>query len=272
MLTAPCEPPADGLAVKYQVVDHCNLNCAWCDHLAPVKATWAVDVQRFTDDLRRLNALWPVRDLTIYGGEPLLHPRLPALVLAARLACPQASLCVETNGLLLRGAVPQRLAAALVHTGALLEVTEYPATVGPVDQVNRVHPGLAFHTPRLPGEGDGVKRLFRVGVHRAPMDDPVAKRTGCYVKANERTALCVRAGVAYPCPLAMCAPGHTPAPDVGVRIADVSPGDLRRLAEAPTPLCAWCTRPVYGQPWRRSSGTVDEWTAVDEVNDVGVSS
>lgn len=250
-----------GLAVKCQVVDHCNLNCAWCDHLAPLKDPWCAGVDQVYTDLRTLTVKWPVREVVVYGGEPLLHPRLSAVVTAARLACPQAELCVETNGLL----VPTALAdpgftAVLRRTGAQLRITEYPCTQGLVDRVNVAHPGLAHHAPRLPEESPRVKHMFRIGLHDRPLDDPTAKRMACYCKAREHDALCLRAGVVYPCPLAMCAPPHLPpAPDVGLRVADASPDDLHRLARCATPLCAWCAEPVYGQPWRPSTARVDEW-------------
>ncbi|MBI5245480.1 MAG: radical SAM protein [Elusimicrobia bacterium] len=92
------------------VTDACNLRCSYCDErreqapLVPLE-----ELKRRLDALDRLGAL--VYDFL--GGEPLLHPDLPALVSCAKSKRGGSNLAtVITNGLLLTRANIRALNAA----------------------------------------------------------------------------------------------------------------------------------------------------------------
>lgn len=68
------------------LTDHCNLNCACCSALSPVadKAFYPVEV--FKNDCLRLFQLGgdKISEITLAGGEPLLHSQITGFFDAAR--------------------------------------------------------------------------------------------------------------------------------------------------------------------------------------------
>ena len=75
----------------------CNCRCVMCDiwRQTAERELTVEDVERWSDDLRRLN----VREIVLSGGEPLMHSDLGAL--AAALRATGARLTLLTTGLLL---------------------------------------------------------------------------------------------------------------------------------------------------------------------------
>jgi MoaA/NifB/PqqE/SkfB family radical SAM enzyme len=104
MLASPRRP----LLVQMVVTRRCNLSCGYCheydSHSAPVDADL---LERRIDHAAALGTLV----LTLTGGEPLLHPRLDALV--ARAAAARGMVCtLISNGYLLTRDWIERLNAA----------------------------------------------------------------------------------------------------------------------------------------------------------------
>lgn len=91
----------DRLAMYAQLVvtDDCNLSCAYCDEYAP--GAPLVPLQTLARRVDRLDALG-VLVYDLLGGEPLLHPELPALVARIKAKRGGSNLAtVITNGFLL---------------------------------------------------------------------------------------------------------------------------------------------------------------------------
>jgi organic radical activating enzyme len=88
-------------ACVINVVEHCNLRCRACAHLSPVLPKHFVDPGALCSDLTALSKSYRVNVLKILGGEPLLHPDLPDILLAARTSQIADTLEIWTNGLLL---------------------------------------------------------------------------------------------------------------------------------------------------------------------------
>ncbi len=98
-------PVVDGRVVtrslEAHIVDHCNLTCADCCSLSPALAPRFDDVATLTRDLRLAASVLAPRVFKLVGGEPLLHPELPALAHAVRASGIAPVLSLTTNGLLL---------------------------------------------------------------------------------------------------------------------------------------------------------------------------
>jgi organic radical activating enzyme len=88
-------------ACEINVTEHCNLRCRSCRHLSPVLPKYFVDPGSLCSDLTALSKSYRVNVLKILGGEPLLHPDLPEVLLAARESQIADRLEIWTNGLLL---------------------------------------------------------------------------------------------------------------------------------------------------------------------------
>jgi organic radical activating enzyme len=88
-------------ACEVNVVEHCNLRCRACRHLSPVLPKHFIDPGALRSDLTALSKSYHVSVLKILGGEPLLHPDLLDVLMAARASGIAETLEIWTNGLLL---------------------------------------------------------------------------------------------------------------------------------------------------------------------------
>lgn len=83
------------------IVDHCNLNCKYCDHFAPLAEEKYVDIDNLERDFRRIAYLVKLDALGLMGGEPLLHPQLPEILNMSRRIFPHTRISIFTNAILL---------------------------------------------------------------------------------------------------------------------------------------------------------------------------
>lgn len=83
------------------LVDHCNLNCKYCDHFSPVSKEFYIEVDKLEKDFRKMSSLVNINAVGLMGGEPLLHPKLPEILEMSRKVLPKTHLTVFTNGILL---------------------------------------------------------------------------------------------------------------------------------------------------------------------------
>jgi organic radical activating enzyme len=93
-------------ALEINVVDHCNLRCANCDHFSHLAPTKFADLAQVERDLAALAAAVTLRELQFLGGEPLLHPQLLELLEIGRRSKIAQQLVLVTNGVLLHKADP----------------------------------------------------------------------------------------------------------------------------------------------------------------------
>lgn len=89
-----------GITVEMHIVNHCNLNCAGCNHFSPLAEPWFIDVQDFELQISTLVKNIPtVKELILLGGEPTLHPQLLELCTIARQYIPNDRIVILSNGL-----------------------------------------------------------------------------------------------------------------------------------------------------------------------------
>jgi len=86
---------------EVNIVEHCNLRCRSCTHLSPVLPKHFVDPGALSSDLTTLARSYHANVLKILGGEPLLHPNLLDVIMAARESQVAEKMEIWTNGLLL---------------------------------------------------------------------------------------------------------------------------------------------------------------------------
>ena len=90
------------LQFDVHLAEHCNLNCAGCNHFSSLAEPEFTDPAVLDKDFARLAELFGrrVSYVNLMGGEPLLHPRVNDCLRAARRHFPQSAINVVTNGLL----------------------------------------------------------------------------------------------------------------------------------------------------------------------------
>lgn len=113
--------------VNIHIVDHCNMNCELCCHFSQlVQGEVFVDFHSFCRDLDRLHELVPdIVQISLLGGEPLLHPDLIKFVDYTRKLYPYAKIMLVTNGLLLRQSSKEVL-DCIKKNQILVSISLYP--------------------------------------------------------------------------------------------------------------------------------------------------
>jgi organic radical activating enzyme len=106
---------------EINVAEHCNLSCRGCSHLSPVNSKSFVDPHVVARDLNALSRSYHAKVVRLLGGEPLLHPDLPAVIDVVRRSGVCDSIMVVTNGLLL-----PRMTAEFWSMIDSVEVSMYP--------------------------------------------------------------------------------------------------------------------------------------------------
>ena len=86
----------------YNIVEHCNLRCAKCDHASPWFSQAFAELSSFIEDLRSLTEICKIDELTFAGGEPLLHQKLTDFISLSRKNNFSRELRLLTNGTLLQ--------------------------------------------------------------------------------------------------------------------------------------------------------------------------
>ena len=88
--------------VEFHLVDHCNLNCAHCDHFTPLAKEYFADIEDIVNDFKKLKKIFDnIGKIYIVGGEPLLHPDLLKIFNPLRTLYPKSEIIIITNGILL---------------------------------------------------------------------------------------------------------------------------------------------------------------------------
>ena len=207
-------------ALEVDVVDHCNISCRSCDHLAPIAARAFVDPDLLERDLLLLAGCFHARRFLLVGGEPMLHPRLSNLADAVRRSGIADKIVLLTNGLLLHRATEE-----LWQSIDSVEVDVYPgqepsaADFACVQQASRTGRVELFIRPM---------KAFSVSYSELPNDDPrlVQRLYNTCDKAHVWDCFSVRNGYFYKCALAHIIPsrvvkqnGWSPEQD-GVKLDD----------------------------------------------------
>jgi hypothetical protein len=109
------------------VIGKCNLNCVSCQAFAPIADDYVYSAASFESDCKRLSELGGerIREITLLGGEPLLHPQFEELIAIARSRFPRSSLKIVTNGTLLLKQ-SQSFWNCCKSNGAYIAITHYP--------------------------------------------------------------------------------------------------------------------------------------------------
>ena len=120
----PFEVPVNKIrrrTVEYSLTEHCNLSCYNCDHASPLLSPKFASLAEFERDIRALASVMSLRELTLIGGEPLLHPELLDFIRIGRDSGVAEKIVVFTNGVLLH-TMPDEF----WELTDILRITRYP--------------------------------------------------------------------------------------------------------------------------------------------------
>ncbi len=89
-------------AFELHVTEHCNLRCANCCNISPLVPARTMTVDEVVSMCERMAEVLVADVFKIMGGEPLLHPELPAVLRGVRSSGIGDRVRLFTNGLRLR--------------------------------------------------------------------------------------------------------------------------------------------------------------------------
>jgi organic radical activating enzyme len=184
-------------AFELHVAEHCNLRCANCCNMSPLVGEKLLSVAEVESFTRRMAQVLVADVVKIMGGEPLLHPELPAVLRVLRESGIGDRVRLFTNGLLL-SAMPEAFWEALdeltisnytsapVKPAILAMVRErarrhdFVLNVKPVDEFTQVL------SPRYEHDRERTQRTF----------ERCWLRHRCLVVRDRRFYMCTRAAYA----------------------------------------------------------------------------
>ena len=119
--------PRTMLDFEVQLVDHCNLNCKGCSHFSPIAAKRILDPTEYEKDIKRLSFLanGEAGVIRLMGGEPLLHPKIIEFLKLTRKSFKNATIDLDTNGLLALS-MKDSFYEAMHDNDINLVITKYP--------------------------------------------------------------------------------------------------------------------------------------------------
>jgi cyclic pyranopterin phosphate synthase len=131
--------------VQIPIVSHCINACAGCASFAPMREPWYAEPAQVAADLKELYRLATVETLTLFGGEPLLHPSMADLINMCHRVDPAIKVAVVTNG-----QVAHQMTPAFWNNINEVQVTRYPGKLTNeqfqwIADKCKAH-GIKFHT------------------------------------------------------------------------------------------------------------------------------
>lgn len=88
--------------MAFQLAYSCNMSCRGCLTISDEPRDGVENTQQAMLSMQEWSQVLDPDWITLNGGEPLMHPDIKLLAQQARLCWPRASICIMTNGLLLR--------------------------------------------------------------------------------------------------------------------------------------------------------------------------
>jgi MoaA/NifB/PqqE/SkfB family radical SAM enzyme len=198
----------------------------------------------------------------LLGGEPLLHPELPAFLFAARKHLPHTKLYLLTNGTLVIRQEPA-FWQALHETQTILLCDAYPIGL-PVEEINALGARFDVKVEWTDARGE----FFKIPLDLAGGQDPEDSFKRC---SGINNCPMLRDGRLYPCAFTAYADVlrdrfDLDALEVGDRdsisiLDDRDPQEVLDFLRRPVPYCRHCDFDHFElYPWGRTERKVEEWT------------
>ena len=150
--------------IDYHVIDRCNLNCKYCNHLCPIvpSNTPPKTLYEVFTDLEKISRFRDmISNFTILGGEPMLHQDLGVILKKARELMPNTTISLTTNGTLYKRL--EELAPILKENNIYVTLSLYPVpnTEEIENAFKRYIPQQKMHIVQVPTNEGFAKRLLQ---------------------------------------------------------------------------------------------------------------
>ena len=262
---AHCIPSTD-LSFEFSVVEHCNLNCAGCDHFSPLAEKEFADVEEFERDMSRLSDIFNGRakEIHLLGGEPLLHPDIIKFMEVARRSFPTAVVDITTNGLLLMN-MSEEFWNKCQNLKIVIRPTKYPI---PLDFKTIEMKAKNYHVEyRYINNTSVIKTMDHYKLDIDGLQNGTRNFLLCH-RAN--TCINLSHGKLYTCTVAPNAYHFNVYFDRNLEVRTEDSIDIYKASSSseimdflarPIPFCRYCMMDNIESnlPWRKSERKIEEW-------------
>lgn len=274
--------PRNWLFFQVDIAAHCNLNCEFCSHFAPVADEEFLDIEEYTRDCKRLAELFNGEALVIelLGGEPLLNKEITKFMQVTRECFPRLAvgdkdnpkrgLIITTNGLLLPK-MDEHFWECVRKYRVGIQITKYPIDFDYDAAIKLCNEKGAINS-YINEEKDSSGKVKERTMYRCPLDlsgkqSIINSFLNC---GNANTCITLEHGKIYTCSAA--AHAHVLkkhfnldielSPDDGIDIYKARDSwQIMKFLTQPIPFCRYCN--MFGiernHPYGQSKRTLDEW-------------
>lgn len=253
--------------IDIELVANCNLNCKGCNHFSPLADKKEIDIAVLKDELSQLCIKLGdyFDEISLLGGEPLLHSDICGCIQAARKAIGEKRLVMVTNGILLPNQKDEFW--KIVHNcNVVIEITKYPIKI-PYDEIEKKAQNNGVALKYFGRSGYVQKTQYSLPLDLSGKQNPKESFQNCFMA---RQCYTLRNDVLYPCPIAACIERFNSAFASDIPLTPADGGNIyTETAEQildklsfPIPMCAYCKSKdrTYGNKWGRSERMIDEWS------------
>lgn len=260
--------PRTELSFRIALAEHCDLNCAGCDHFSPLAEPKFADYEETARDFARLSSLFRghAKEISLQGGEPLLHPDLIKFLKMTREFFPDAVINITTNGVRLLNQ-PEEFWLACKENNIVIMVTKYPISLNYEEMEKRAaNHGVEYRYYGISGVTVKKTNLYKLDVKG--LQDSRKNFLLCH-RAN--SCVYLQHGRLYTCTVAPTAEHfnkyfgknlkEVPEDSIDIYQANSAQEIMGFLAK-PIPFCRYCMvdKARMFQPWHRSKRVIEEWT------------
>lgn len=258
---------ADDMRIEVNLVDHCNLNCKFCDHFSPIAEKRFLDIKVFENDISRLAKLTngTLGGLSLIGGEPLLHNEVSKFFEISRKYFPNTVIDMVTNGILLKN--NDEVWQTLKKYNIKLLITTYPINID-YEAIDKKAKELKIAYERFFMFGTDMKE--KVSVHHPfKLDGSVNKNDfiQCY---HFNRCIALRDGKLYTCPIIPYSEHFNKYFNQNLTISEKDYIDIYKAKSFEEISKFLATRPMFckycdvtkrtGHPYGISKKSISEWT------------
>lgn len=247
--------------VEFHLVDHCNLNCAHCNHFTPLADENFCKIDDIISDFKKLKVIFDnIGKIFILGGEPLLHPEILRILEPLREIYPKSEIIIITNGILLNKQNDEFF-STLKKYNIAVSMTHYPIKVDYEGWIKRF-------------EEIGIKAYYfsldRNKMKKQNLDiNGKSDKNKAFSMCHEKNCHFVRDGKLYVC---------TPVPNIcflnkyfnlNFKVGKNDYIDLNKVKSAskinaifkkPIDFCKYCTdKEIEFDTYRVSRKEINEW-------------
>jgi len=245
------------------LAEHCNLNCAYCDHYCPVAEHEFPSTKQFDLDFAVLSKLTngTIGRINLVGGEPLLNPDITDIMQIVRKNIPNSEITITTNGILL-AKMAEDFWNACKNNNISIVISQYPIKL----DTNKIcQTAIKYEVNVFWGILVGGN-LFRMQKYNVNGTQDIYKS---YKNCGTKGCTFLKNGKIYLCPQISCSKNLEKAFNVNFSVSSNdflvldninSVQDILDFISKPSPFCRYCsTEDKCFVQWKVSERKREEW-------------